>query len=182
MYRGINSTGIWSFLFLNPGGYADFPQPPWHRLPELDVGQRSVTSRTWSLARPPGCRKSLIGRGELSKISIVMYANQNMNFRNFLIDFLHCFLLLRAKIYFYINGCQTKSICLIMMIFNPKEQYTILFQWNFISGVYLLQEKSYLTFHTGQDFWRALYNSITHYQFFLHVRAIKAITFRSDNG
>ncbi len=49
--------------FLNPGGYADFPQPPWHRLPELDLGQRSVTSRTWSLARTPGCRKSLIVRG-----------------------------------------------------------------------------------------------------------------------
>ncbi len=43
-----------------------------------------------------------------------------------------------------------------MMKFHPKQQYTILFQWNFILGVYLLQEKSYLTFHTGQNFWRAL--------------------------
>jgi hypothetical protein len=43
------------------------------------------------------------------------------------------------------------------MKFHPKQQYTILFQWNFISEVYLLQEKSYLTFYTGQNFWRALY-------------------------
>jgi hypothetical protein len=81
--------------FINPGGYADFPQPPWHRLPELDLGQRSVTSRTWSLTRQPGCRKPLIVRGAWSNTCIVMYANQYMNFRNFLIDFLHCFLLLR---------------------------------------------------------------------------------------
>jgi hypothetical protein len=44
-----------------------------------------------------------------------------------------------------------------MMKFHLKQQYTILFQWNFISGVYLLQEKSYLTFNTSQDFWRAMY-------------------------
>ncbi len=43
------------------------------------------------------------------------------------------------------------------MKFHLKQQYTVLFQGNFISEVYLLQEKSYLTFYTGQDFWRALY-------------------------
>ncbi len=46
------------------------------------------------------------------------------------------------------------------MKFHPKQQYTILFQLNFISEVYLLQEKSYLTFYTGQNFWRALYHCI----------------------
>ncbi len=56
------------------------------------------------------------------------------------------------------NGCQTKSICLRTMTFHPKQQYTLLFQWNFISEVYLLQEKSYLTFYTGRNFWRALYS------------------------
>jgi hypothetical protein len=55
------------------------------------------------------------------------------------------------------NGCQTKIICPRAMKFHLKQQYTILFQGNFISEVYLLQEKSYLTFYTGQDFWRALY-------------------------
>jgi hypothetical protein len=58
------------------------------------------------------------------------------------------------------NGCQTKSICLRAMKFHLKQQYTILFQGNLISEVYLLQEKSYLTFYTGQDFWRALYRQI----------------------
>ena len=50
------------------------------------------------------------------------------------------------------NGCQTKSICLRAMKFHLKQQYTILFQGNFISEVYLLQEKSYLTFYMAKTF------------------------------
>ncbi len=36
--------------------------------------------------------------------------------------------------YFYVNGSQMKSFCLIMMKYRPIQQYKILFQQNFITG------------------------------------------------
>jgi hypothetical protein len=42
-----------------------------------------------------------------------------------------------------------------------KQQYIILFQEHFISGLYLFQGDRYSIFQTGQDFWRALYSVIT---------------------
>jgi hypothetical protein len=52
-----------------------------------------------------------------------------------------------------------KSFCIIKVKYYPKQQYIILFQENFISGVYLFQVDRYSIFQTGQDFWRALYHS-----------------------
>jgi hypothetical protein len=53
-----------------------------------------------------------------------------------------------------------KSFRLIMVNYHPKQQYIILFQEHFISGLYLLQGDRYSIFKTGPDFWRALYSKL----------------------
>ncbi len=50
-----------------------------------------------------------------------------------------------------------KSFCLIMVKNHPKQQYIILFQEHFISGLYLFQGDRYVIFQISQYFWRALY-------------------------
>jgi hypothetical protein len=44
-----------------------------------------------------------------------------------------------------------KGFCLMMVKYHPEQQYIILFQENFISGVYIFQEDRYLNY-----FWQTL--------------------------
>ncbi len=46
-----------------------------------------------------------------------------------------------------------RSFCLIMVKYHPKQRYIILFQENFIPGMYIFQEDRYLILQTSQDFY-----------------------------
>ncbi len=164
MYRGHKQCWYlvippsWINDFLNPGGHAGFPQPPWHRLPELDLVGGVGPLEAMTLVRVLSNTLSwflTVLRGILA-----LYSSTAALLSSFLRFFLTCSFLLHwlrkcKRFTFTWTAAKQKVFVLEQWISSQTAVYNPFSVKLYFRGLSITGKKLF-NFYTGQDFWQTL--------------------------